>query len=226
MVLNVNDTQTDLPYLIEKLGIREPIWRVLEEVARQPIMVGDVVILREESALILENSSDLLKPIFPVRHVMQNSEIEDHIERSVLVGKIRNVTFHDSCSTSIFGQSRFGALDHLRITIDGNNATCTKVLNFSCNALAWSATNVEDIEPFSTSAKGDELRDHVLPQPLSPQTTVYVNGFRPIHPHPKTLLPQHAPDPAYWVPPPLGQTYVVPTVARSLVVERPLTMSS
>ena len=104
MVLNVNDTQTDLPYLIEKLGIREPIWRVLKEVARQPTMVGDVVILREEPALILENSGDLLKPIFPVRHVMQHSEIEDRIERSVLVGKIRNVTFHDSCSTSVFGQ--------------------------------------------------------------------------------------------------------------------------
>ena len=50
VVLNVNDTQTDTLYLIEKLGIRETIWRVLEEVARQPIMVGNVVILREESA--------------------------------------------------------------------------------------------------------------------------------------------------------------------------------
>ena len=147
-------------------------------------MVGYVVILREESAPNLENSGDLLKPISPVRDVMQHSEIEDRVERSILAGKIRDITFHDSCSTSIFGQAPLGTLDHLRIKIDGKNATCAKVLNFSCDALAGSATNVEDFEPFSTSAKGDELRDHVLPQPLSPQATIDVNGFRPIHPHP------------------------------------------
>jgi hypothetical protein len=188
VVLNVNDTQTDIPYLIEKLGIRETIWRVLKEVSRQPIMVGYVVILREESAPNLENSGDLLKPVFPARHVMQRREIEDRIERSILVGKIRDITFHDSCSISIFGQTRLGTLDHLRIKIDGNNATCTKVINFSRDALAGSATYVEDFEPFGTSAKGDELRDHVLPQPLSAQTTIDINGLCPIHPHPRNSM--------------------------------------
>jgi hypothetical protein len=156
-------------------------------------MVGYVVILREESAPNLENSGDLLKPIFPVRHVMQHREIEDRIERSILVGKIRDITFRDSCSISIFGQTPLGTLDHLRIKIDGNNATCTKVLNFSCDALAGTATNVEDIEPFSTSTKGNELRDHVLPQSLSPQTTIDVNGLRPIHLSPEKLYDLSAP---------------------------------
>ena len=130
-------------------------------------MVGNVVILREESAPNLEHSGDLLKPIFPVRDVMQHREVEDRIERSIIVRKIRDITFHDGCSISIFGQTDLGTLDHLRVKIDGNNATCTKVLYFSCDALARSATYVEDFEPFGTTAKGDELRDHVLAQPLT-----------------------------------------------------------
>ena len=59
VVLNADDTQTNTSYLIETLCIRETIWRVLEEVARQPIMVGYIVILGEESAPNLENSGDL-----------------------------------------------------------------------------------------------------------------------------------------------------------------------
>jgi hypothetical protein len=81
VVLNVQDIQTNILDLIEKVGICEPIRRVLEEVARQPIMVGDVVVLREESAPHFDNSGDLSKPSFPVRHVMQHSEIKDCVER-------------------------------------------------------------------------------------------------------------------------------------------------
>ena len=56
--------QTDPPYLIEKLDVRETIRRVLEQVARQPIMVGDVVILREESAPTLRTLAISRSPAF------------------------------------------------------------------------------------------------------------------------------------------------------------------
>jgi hypothetical protein len=42
--------QTDIRQLIEKVDVREPIRRVYEQMARQPVMVGDVMILREQSA--------------------------------------------------------------------------------------------------------------------------------------------------------------------------------
>ena len=38
--------------------------------ARRPVMVGDVMIQREQSSPDLQNSGDLLEPCFPVRHVV------------------------------------------------------------------------------------------------------------------------------------------------------------
>ena len=152
VVLNVHDTETDTLYLIEKLGIRETIWRVLKEVAGQPIVIGYVVILREESAPNLENSGYFLEPCFPVRHVMQYREVEDCIERSVVVWKVRDVTVYDYHPTPVLGEPTTGSLDHLRIEVDRSNATRSEILDLSYNAFARSAADVEDLKPFSAPA--------------------------------------------------------------------------
>ena len=44
-ILYLQWSQTDTRYLIEKVDIREPIWRVYEQMARQPVVVGNVMIL-------------------------------------------------------------------------------------------------------------------------------------------------------------------------------------
>ena len=44
-ILYLQWVQADTRYLIEKVDIREPIRGVHEQVARQPVVVGDVMIL-------------------------------------------------------------------------------------------------------------------------------------------------------------------------------------
>ena len=115
-------------------------------------MVGDVMILREQSSSDLQNSGDFLEPCFPVRHVVQYREVEDRIECLVLVWKIRDVTFYDSHSISIFGKSTTGSLDHLRVDVDRSNATRTEILNLSYNAFARPTADVEDLESLGSPA--------------------------------------------------------------------------
>ena len=58
-VLYLQWAQTDTRHLIEKVDIRESIRRVYEKMARQPVMIGNVVILREQPSSCLQNSGDL-----------------------------------------------------------------------------------------------------------------------------------------------------------------------
>jgi len=58
-VLYFQRAQTDARHLIEKVDIRESIRRVYEKMARQPVMIGDIVILREQPPPHLQNSGDL-----------------------------------------------------------------------------------------------------------------------------------------------------------------------
>ncbi len=115
-------------------------------------MVGDIMILREQSSTNLQNSGEFLEPCFPVRHVVQYRKVENRIERSVLVWKIRDVTFNDRHPIPILGESTTGPLDHLRVEVDRNNATCSEILDLCFNALTRSTADVEDLEPLSAPA--------------------------------------------------------------------------
>jgi hypothetical protein len=183
VVLSVQDAESDISYLVEEIGIREPIWRVFEEVARKPIVVGDVVILREEPTPDFEDSGDFLKPGLPVRHVVQNSKIENCVERPVPVVKVRNITPCNGDPVAILDQTVFCSLDHLWVVINCGDAPSTKALNFSSDALTRSTTDVENLPPFRASAQSDELRDHDCSQSLGPHCTIDVEGLRPVHPH-------------------------------------------
>ena len=115
--------------------------------------------------------------------MVQHREIEDRIERSVLVWKIRDVTFYDGHSISILGKSITGSLNHFRIEVDRSDVTGTEILDLPRYAFTQSTANVEDIEPLGTASQRYELRDHASPQSSGSQSTGDVNGLRPIHPH-------------------------------------------
>jgi hypothetical protein len=144
-VFEVKNAQTNLAHLIEKLGIREPIRWVLEEVTTYPIVVGYVMILGEESAPDLEHPCDFLKSGYPVTYVMQHSKVKDRVEPTLLVAKISDIALRDSCSVAIISEPVPCSINHLRIEVDDGDASGAKILQLSYDALTGTTADVEDL---------------------------------------------------------------------------------
>ena len=120
--------------------------------ARQAVMAGVVMILRKQSAPDHPNWRSLVAaPSSQV--VVQNREIEDRIECSILAGKFCDVIFYDGYSTSVLDKYTTGSLDHLRIEVDRSNSTRTKSSISPVTRIHQVHSQIENLEPSSPSAR-------------------------------------------------------------------------
>jgi len=60
-------------------------------VARQPIVIGDVVVLGEEDPPDHQHAGDVVHGRLPVGDMVKDGEVEDNVERLVRVPDVRDI---------------------------------------------------------------------------------------------------------------------------------------